>query len=61
MRHVLAFLGERWESGVLAGIQPEPEPKVVDLEVIDAAIAVRCPWPQYDTESIHLVIVRRNT
>ena len=39
MRHVLAFLGERWEPTVLEGITPEPEPKVVDLEIIDAAIA----------------------
>ena len=43
MRHVLAFLGERWEPGVLDGIRPEPEPKVVDLNVIEAAIASEMP------------------
>ena len=54
MRHVLAFLGERWESGVLAGIQPEPEPKVVDLEVIEAAIEHEMPMATMnDSESIH--------
>ena len=54
MRHVLAFLGERWESGVLAGIQAEPEPKVVDLEVIEAAIEHEMPMATMnDSESIH--------
>jgi protein-tyrosine sulfotransferase len=39
MRHVLAFLGERWEPRVLDHIQPEPKIELTDLESIDSAIA----------------------
>ena len=54
MRHVLAFLGERWESDVLEGIRPEPQPKVVDIEVIEAAIANEMPLhAEAETESLH--------
>ena len=55
MRHVLAFLGERWEPSVLAGIQPEAQPKVVDLDVIEAAIASEMPVSaEADGDSLHL-------
>ena len=55
MRHVLAFLGERWEDVVLKGIQPEPKPQSTDLEAIEAAIENEIPnIASRNEESLHL-------